>query len=141
MASITSKEKTYVNVLVSNYTNKYITFNKGEYVRHLKPVIAARADSYLPSHAQPDTHSTNSVTTQPIMAEQVKPDTLHPPCHKLKPIIESKLDTLLKDYSSQFAKDETSIRTTPLTEMMIDTGISEPVSQNHTQLPWKITNG
>ena len=33
------KGKTYVNVLVSNYTNKHITFNKGEYVGHLEPPI------------------------------------------------------------------------------------------------------
>ena len=71
----------------------------------------------------------HSVTTQRMMAEQVEPDTFQPPCHKLKPSIESKLDALLKEYASQFAKDETSIGTTPLTEMMIDTGNSEPLSQ------------
>ena len=70
-----------------------------------------------------------------MMAEQVKPDTFHPPHHKLKPSIESKLDTLLKEYASQFAKDETSIGTTPLTEMTIDKGTSEPVSQK----PYAIT--
>ena len=63
------------------------------------------------------------------MAGQVKPGTFHPPHHKLKPSIESKLDTLLKEYTSQFAKDETFIGTTPLTEITIDTGTSEPVSQ------------
>ena len=63
------------------------------------------------------------------MAGQVEPDTFHPPCHKLKSSIESKLYTLLKEYASQFAKDETSIGTTPLTEMTIETGTSEPVSQ------------
>ena len=36
---------------------------------------------------------------------------------------------LLKKYDSQFAQDETSIGTTPLTEMTIDTGTSEPLSQ------------
>ena len=55
------------------------------------------------------------------MAEQVKPVIFHPPYHKLKPSIESKPDALLKEY--------TSIGTTPLTEMTIDTGTSEPVSQ------------
>ena len=68
----------------------------------------------MPSHAPPDIHSTNSVTIQKMMIEQVKPDTFHPPHHELKPSIESKLDTLLKEYTSQFAKDETSIGTTPL---------------------------
>ena len=33
------------------------------------------------------------------------------------------------EYESQFAKDETSIGTTPLTSMTIDTGTSKPVSQ------------
>ena len=33
------KGKPSVNILVSNYTNKYITFNKGEYVGHLEPTI------------------------------------------------------------------------------------------------------
>ena len=69
------------------------------------------------------------------MAKQVEPDTFHPPFHKLKSSIESKLDALLKEYTSQFAKDETSIGITPLTEMMIDTGTSEPVSQK----PYPIT--
>ena len=39
-------------------------FNKGEYVGHLKPAIVDSVDSDLPSHAQPDAHSTNIVTTQ-----------------------------------------------------------------------------
>ena len=33
------KGKTSVNILVSNYTNKHITFNKGEYIGCLKPAI------------------------------------------------------------------------------------------------------
>ena len=33
------KGKTSINVLVSNYANKHIMFNKGEYVRHLEPAI------------------------------------------------------------------------------------------------------
>ena len=67
-----------------------------------------------------------------MMAEQVQLDHFDPPHHKLKPGIQSKLDTLLKEYETQFAKDETSIITTPLTEMTIDTGDSEPISQKHT---------
>ena len=64
------------------------------------------------------------------MAEQVQPDIFDLPHYKLKPGIQSKLEALLKEYESQFAKDETSIRTTPLTEMTIDTGNSDPISQN-----------
>ena len=118
------KGKTSVNVLVSKYTNKHIKFNKGEYIGHLEPAIK---DS-IPSD-QPDTHTTNSVTLQKMMAEQVQLDIFDPPHHKLKPGIQSKLDTLLKEYASQFAKEETFIGTTLLTEMTIGTGNSDPVSQ------------
>ena len=78
---------------------------------------------------------TNSITTQQMMAEQVKPDTFEPPCDTLKQSIEAKHEGLLEEYASQFAQDETSIGTTPLTEMVIDTGTSEPVSQT----PYPIT--
>ena len=47
----------------------------------------------------------------------------------MKASIESKLAAVLKEYSSQFAKDETSIGIAPLTEMTIDTGTSDPVFQ------------
>ena len=67
----------------------------------------------IPTKGQPNNHSRNSVTHQKMMAEQVQLDTFHPPHQKLKPNIESKLDALLKEYTSQFAKDETSIGTTP----------------------------
>ena len=33
------KGKTSVNVLVSNYTNRHLTFNKGEYMGHLEPAV------------------------------------------------------------------------------------------------------
>ena len=62
-------------------------------------------------------------------------DAFEPPCHKLKPSIEAKLEALLKEYTSQFTQDETSIGITPLTEITIDTGTSEPVSQK----PYPIT--
>ena len=64
-----------------------------------------------------------------MMAEQVELDTFKPRHHKLKQHIDAKLQALLKEYASQFTQDETSIGTIPLTEMMIDAGISEPVSQ------------
>ena len=65
----------------------------------------------------------HSITNQQMIAEQVKPN------HKLKQHIEAKLAASLKEYDSQFVQDEISIGTTPLTEMMIDTGTSEPISQ------------
>ena len=118
------KGKTSVNVLVSNYTNKHIMFNKGEYVGCLEPAIT---DS-MPSD-QPETHPTNSVTLQKMMAEQVQQETFNPPHHNLKPSIELNLKALLKEYASQFAKDEMTIGKTTLIEMTTDTGNSDPVSQ------------
>ena len=50
------KGKTSVNVLVSNYTNKHLTFHKGEYIRHLEP--AAMDDTTI---EQRETHQANSV--------------------------------------------------------------------------------
>ena len=64
-----------------------------------------------------------------MMAETVTPDIFNPPCHELSNTIQNELDTPLKEYESQFAKDETSIGTKPLTSMTIDTGASNPISQ------------
>ena len=75
------------------------------------------------------THQTNSVTLKKMMAETVTPDTFNPPHHELSTSVQNDFDLLLWKYESQFAKDETSIGTTPLTSMTIDTGTSKPVSQ------------
>ena len=80
MASITSKEKTSVNILMLNYTNKYITFKKGEYIGHLGPPI----DEIPQMPEYPDSPTTHSITTERMMAEKVELDTFKPPCHKLK---------------------------------------------------------
>ena len=84
-----------------------------------------------------ETHSTHSITLQKMMAEQVQLDIFDPPCHKLKPDIQSNLDTLLKEYETQCAKEETPIRTTPLTEMTIDTDDSESISQKQYPIAMK----
>ena len=109
---------------VSNYTNKHISFNKGEHIGYLEPPI----EEISQSSANPDAPMMHSITTERMMEEKVKPDTFKPPCHKLKQNIETRLMELLKEYNSQFAQDETYIRTTPLTDVTIDTGTSEPVS-------------
>ena len=119
------KGKTYVNVLISNYTNKHITFNKAEYVGHLEPPIEDMQQ--IPE--DPESLTTHCITTERMMAEKVEPDTFKPSCHKLRKDIETKLAELLKEYQSQFVHDETSIGTTPLTKMKITTGVSGLVSQ------------
>ena len=118
------KGRTSVNILVSNYTNKHLTFHKGEYIRHLEPAVVD--DSTI---EQRETHQTNSVTLKKMMVEKVTPDIFDPPCHELSNNIQHELDAQLKEYESQFTKDKTSIGTTPLTSMLIDTGASDPISQ------------
>ena len=124
------KGRTSVKILVSNYTNKYLTFHQREYITHLEPAVID--DTTID---QRETHQTNSITLQKMMAEKVTPDIFNLPCHTLSNNIQHDLDALLKEYESQFAKDETSIGTTSLTTMMIDTGNSDPVSQK----PYPIT--
>ena len=117
--------KTSVNILVSNYTNKHITFSKGEYVGHLELTIKEISNTA----ENPDAPTMHSITTEKMSLEEVEMDAFKPPHHKLKQHIETRLTGLLKEYDSQLAQDETSIGSTPLTEMTIDTGASEPVSQ------------
>ena len=77
--------------MVSNYTNKHTTFNKGEYIGCLE--LALMDDMTID---KPENHSANSITLQ-RMAEQVQPNIFDPPHHKLKPGIQSKLEALLKE--------------------------------------------
>ena len=119
------KGETCVNVLITNYTNKHVTFNKEEHVGYLEPPIEGM--QWIPEDSGSQT--AHSVTTKKMMAENVEPDTFVPPCQKLRKDIETKLEEMLTEYKSQFTQDETTIGTTPLTKMTIDTRDSEPVSQ------------
>ena len=56
------KGKTSVNVLVSNYTNKHIKFNKGEYIGCLEPAI----DDSMTSDTQ--IHMISQMLTQQIVS-------------------------------------------------------------------------
>ena len=116
------KDRSTVNILISNYTNKHLTFHKGKYVGHLEQIE-------LDSTDQGETHQANSITLKKMMSKTVMSDTFDPPCHKILTPVQNSLDLLLKEYESQFAQDETSIGTTPLTSMSIDTGTANPVSQ------------
>ena len=116
------KDRTTVNILVSNYTNKHLTFHKGEYIGHLELIVLNSTD-------QGETHQTNSITLKEMMSETVTPGTFDPPWHELSAPIQDSLKLLLQEFESQFTKDETSIGTAPLTSMTIDTGTADPVSQ------------
>ena len=74
-------------------------------------------------------HQANSITLMKMMSETVTSDTFNPPQHELSAPIQDSLKLLLEEQESQFAKDETSIGTTPLTSMTIDMGTADSVSQ------------
>ena len=71
----------------------------------------------------------NSATTQWMLPETINPDSFTPPKYQLDATIQQQLDNLLRTFQDQFAKDEMTIGTTLLTQMSIDTGDSNPVSQ------------
>ena len=60
------KGKRSVNILVSNYSNKHVTFNKGEYVGHLENTDEEENSH---PHENSDAHTTSSVTTKKMMSE------------------------------------------------------------------------
>ena len=66
------KDRTAVNILISNYTNKHLTFLKGEYIGHLEPMV-------LDSTDQRETHQANSIILKKMMSKTVTPDTFDPP--------------------------------------------------------------
>ena len=64
-----------------------------------------------------------------MMSKTVTSDTFNPPLHELSTTIQNSLTSLLEEYDLQLAQDETSIGTTMLTSMSINTGTTDPVSQ------------
>ena len=110
MASTRLKARHLLTYSISNYTNKHLTFHKGEYIGHLEPAVLDTTD-------QSEVHQTNSVTFKKMMFETVMPDPFNPPCHKLSTNVQNNLDLLLQEYESQVAQDETTTGTTPLTSI------------------------
>ena len=100
---------TTLQVLVINNSNHHVNFPKGTKIGHLEPLIDDLTQIPI-----------NSATTQRMLPKTVKPDSFTPPKYQLEPTIQQQLDFLLKTFKDQFAKDETTIGTTPLTQMSID---------------------
>ena len=107
-----------LQVLVINNSYEHVNFLKGMKIGHLEPLIDDLTQIPI-----------NSATTQRMLPETVKPDSFTPPKYQLDATIQQQLDSLLRTFQDQFAKDEMTIGTTPLTQMSIDTGNSDPVSQ------------
>ena len=91
------KDRTSVNILVSNYTNKHLTFHKGEYIGHLEPAVLDCID-------QRDIHDANSVTLKKMMSETVTSDTFNPPWHDLSALYRIILNCYYKNMSHNSPK-------------------------------------
>ena len=107
-----------LQVLVINNSNQHVNFLKGMKIGHLEPPINELTQIPI-----------NSTTTQRMLPKTIKPDSFTLPKYQLNSTIQQQLDNLLGSFKDQFAKDKTTIGTTPLTQMSIDTGESDPVSQ------------
>ena len=101
--------------LVINNLNHHVNFPKRMKIGHLEPLIDDLAQILI-----------NSATTQKMLPETIKPDSFMPPKYQLEPTIQQQLDFLLRTFKNQFTKDETTIGTTPLTQMSIDMGRLRP---------------
>ena len=78
------KGKTSVKSIVSKYTNKHISFNKGECIGHLEPAIKE-------IHQTTDASTMHSITTEKMTLEKVELDTFKSSHHKSKQHIETRL--------------------------------------------------
>ena len=87
------KGKSALHILVTNYTNKHVTINKGQCIGHMET-------TYIENMPQT---SVNSIIIQKMMDEQVQLDTFKPPLHNLSQEVKQSLDELLKTFKSQFA--------------------------------------
>ena len=66
------KGETPVNILLLNYSNKHITFNKGEYIGHLEPTIMD--DKTIDDS---ESHSTNRRNMKHNLQKMKHPLALH----------------------------------------------------------------
>ena len=107
-----------LQVLVINNSNHHVNFLKGMKIGHLKPPNDDLVQIPI-----------NSTITQRMLPETIKPDSLTPPKYQLDSTTQQQLEFLLRTFKDQFTKDKTTIGTTSLTQMSIDTGDSDPVSQ------------
>ena len=104
--------------LVINNSNHHVNFLKEMKIGHLETPIDDLAQIPI-----------NSATTQRMLPETVKPDSFTPPKYQLDSTTQQQLDFLLGTFKDKFTEDETTIGTTPLIQMSIDTGDSDPISQ------------
>ena len=118
-----------LQVLVINNSNQHVNFLKGMKIGHLEPPIDESMQIPI-----------NSATTQRMLPKTIKLDSFTPPKYQLDSTIQQQLDNLLGTFKDQFAKNKTTIGTTSLTQMLINAGDSDPVSQKPYPVAMKYYN-
>ena len=78
-----------LHVLVAIYTNKHVTFNKGQYIGHIEPSIDHMPQTVI-----------KSPTAQKMLGEHVQPDTFTPPLHNLPGDVRKSLIQLPETFKS-----------------------------------------
>ena len=91
------KDRSTDNVLLSNYTNKHLTFHKGKYIGHLEPLELDFTD-------QGEIYQANSITLKKMMSKTVMSDTFNPPRHEILTPIQNSLKLLLEEYESHMPR-------------------------------------
>ena len=120
-----SKSKFTLHIIVVNYTNKHLTFNKGQCIGHMD----------LPIDNMSQT-SFNSVITQGMKDEQVLPDTFKSALHNLSSEVKWSLDKLLESFSTNSQK----MKQVLVWQIWLKCELTEATLNlshiNHTLLPW-----
>ena len=114
------KGRSTLHILVAKYSNKHVTFNKGQCIGYIELSI-----DHMPQT------SIHTLTTQKMVDEHIQPDTFTCPLHVLPDDVMKSLNQLLETFKSQYIQKETSIGTSHLTKMQIDVGGSELSCRDH----------
>ena len=86
------KDKLTFHILIPNYTNKHVMFNKGQCISHIEPSIDHMAQTAINSH-----------TTQKMVDKHIQLGSFTSPLHTLPDDVRESFNQLLEKLKSQFA--------------------------------------
>ena len=81
------KGRSTLHIIVANYTNEHVTFNKGQCIGHIEPFI-----DHMPYASIKKTH------LKKMMDEYIQPDTFTPPVCILQCDVRKSLNQLLETF-------------------------------------------
>ena len=87
------KGSSTLHILIANYTNKHVTFNKGQCKGHIEPSI-----NHMPQT------SINSLNIQKMIDEHVAWDTFIPPLHNLPGNVRKSLNQLFETFNHNLCR-------------------------------------